>query len=328
MQSVVTKALIYDLKKIVPSGVFVNLSLAKISRWNIGGLADVIVRPQSPEQIRKLREYFYKNNIAHVVIGMTSNLLFSDKGLLVPCIQLGYEMNKINIDSNIVTAQAGAWVPKLAREVQKAKLVGAEHICGVPGTLGGLVYMNGGSQRKGIGSSVSKVVSIDSKGGYVTRNRVDCLFAYRSSIYQCRDEIISEVVLNFEDADSSSLVRKEMLSILSSRKKKFPRKIPNCGSVFKSDPSAYSLYGPPGKIIEDLGLKGYARGGAKISEEHANFITNIEGATSSDVIFLIELIKERAFSELGCQLNAEVKYVDEHGCICAADQIDKNKAKF
>src|SRR5690554_6518757 len=116
----VTGPMIAELERLVPGCVSKGESLSDISRWKIGGIADVIIRPKSPEQVQALRRYFYQNGIHHVVIGMTSNLLFSDDGLRVPCIQIDNRMGRVTISGSIVTAEGGAWVPGLARKVQKA----------------------------------------------------------------------------------------------------------------------------------------------------------------------------------------------------------------
>ena len=180
----VPRTMVTDLERLVPGGISTAVPLSEISRWKIGGIADVIIRPESPEQVQALRQYFFRRNVHHIVIGMTSNLLFADEGLRVPCVQIGSCMGKVDILDDVVQAQAGAWVPGLARKVQKAGLTGAEHICGIPGTVGGLICMNGGSQRKGIGSSVLEVTSIDEVGNLHVRKADQCDFAYRESCFQ------------------------------------------------------------------------------------------------------------------------------------------------
>src|SRR5690606_10000391 len=144
----------------------------------------------------------------------------------------------------------------------------------IPGTIGGLICMNGGSQRKGIGESVIQVHSVDRNGAIVIRRGADCNFEYRNSIYQSADEILLSARLKFNRSISKFETRRRMLSILSERRKKFPQKYPNCGSVFKSNPSMYEVVGPPGQVIESLGFKGMKSGGAMVSPQHANFIVN------------------------------------------------------
>lgn len=303
---------IRDISKICPGSVFQQVELSKLSRWRIGGIADVVIHPRTREEVQALRQYFYQNGIHHITIGMTSNLLFADEGLRVPCIQIGNEMGEAYINGNVVTVQAGAWVPGLSRRIQRAGLTGAEHICGIPATIGGLICMNGGSQRKGIGSSILDVTSIDSSGEKHLRRADECLFSYRGSIFQTNNEVIVESRLRFDFAENSVAVRRTMLEILADRRRKFPRE-PNCGSVFKSNPDMYAKIGPPGAAIERLGLKGLQCGGAKVSLHHANFIVNAGGATASDVLALVYKISDAVKTATGYSIEAEVRYVDQYG---------------
>lgn len=317
-------AMLADFERLVPGGISTNVPLNEISRWKIGGNADVIIRPQSPEQVKALRQYFHQRGIHHIVIGMTSNLLFADEGLRVPCIQIDNRMGKVTIDNGIVTAEAGAWVPGLARKIQQAGLTGAEHICGIPGTIGGLICMNGGSQRKGIGSAVIKVTSIDETGVEHVRTAEECQFAYRQSIFQCNNEIIVKTALKFSNAENPSAIKNEMLKILADRRRKFPRKQPNCGSVFKSDPAMYSEIGPPGQAIEKLGFKGYRIGDAMVSPDHANFIVNAGDARADDVLLLIAEISKAVQHAYSQKIHAEACYISPNGTVSAADTVKVN----
>lgn len=310
------------LSEICPGGVRTAVPLAEFSRWRVGGLADVLVEPASVDELRALRRYLAVQGIAHLVIGSTSNLLFSDEGLRAVCIKLSSRFGATAVRGNRVEAEAGAWVPGLARRVMQAGLTGAEHVCGVPGTIGGLICMNGGSQRKSIGSAVVRVESVTPGGDVITRERSQCGFGYRRSIFQDNDEIVSRIVLNFETFDRS-LIRRRMLEILESRRKKFPQKQPNCGSVFKSNPAMYEEIGPPGAVIERLGFKGRKVGGAMVSALHANFIVNQDRASARDILELIREISESVASHTGYRLEAEARFVRPDGKIVAADAVEK-----
>ena len=311
---------IRELAKICPCGLEVNADLSRISHWRIGGIADLIIRPSTTLELVNLRQWFIKRSIRPVVIGLTSNLLFDDSGLRVPCIQIGSMMSHTRIETkkNIIDAQAGIWVPRLAGFVMRAGLGGAEHICGIPGTLGGLICMNGGSQRKNIGSSIVEVESVDSNGDIVTRTAPECGFSYRQSIFQDNEEIITSAKMLFTPAPKIK-VRAEMLSILAERRRKFPRKQPNCGSVFKSNPEMYSDIGSPGAAIERMGLKGLRVGGAMISPCHANFIVNAGGATSQDVRALIAIMRDAVERATGYVMATEAHYVGVDGTKHSAD---------
>ena len=307
-----------ELSRLCPGGVRRNISLAKLSRWRIGGVADVVVEPGSVDELSRLRRFIAHEGLASVVIGDTSNLLFSDEGLRAICIKIGVRLSSVRIEGTHVTAEAGIWVPYLARQIQKAGLTGAEHICGIPGTLGGLICMNGGSQRKGIGSAVVTVDSVDVTGAIRHRAAEDCGFAYRRSIFQTTDEIITAAHLHLTPR-SSDEIRTEMRTILADRRRKFPRKEPNCGSVFKSNPAMYAEVGPPGAAIERLGFKGHRIGDAMVSQLHANFFVNVGSASAIDMLQLIAQIGAAVEDATGYRMEAEARFVRVDGTIQAAD---------
>jgi len=318
---VLNESVIAKLMAICPGGTRSNADLAALSRWRIGGRAALMLRPSSTDQVSRLRAALHDLGLAHVVIGQTSNLLFSDLGLAVPCLQMGPWFGSQSWQGDIVTVEAGGWVPGLARSIMQRGLTGAEHICGIPGTIGGLIVMNGGSQRRGIGESVVWVESVDSEGRIHRRNQAECDFAYRRSHYQGANEVVTRACLNFQPGDRQK-IRAEMLRILGTRRRKFPRKQPNCGSVFKSNPAHYADYGPPGAIIENLGFKGRWRGDALVSPHHANFIVNTGRAQARDVLHLIREISDAVRQKTGHIMEAEVIYVAHDGSTMPADRVD------
>ncbi|MCC5926548.1 MAG: UDP-N-acetylmuramate dehydrogenase [Bacteroidetes bacterium] len=312
---ILNKEHIQNLHSKVSGAIRENVDLASISRWKIGGIADCIVQPSSTHEVATIIQYFFEYRIPYIVIGSTSNLLFADEGLRVPCIQIGSRMSKYSIQSPTAWAQAGVWIPFFARNVAKNGLSGIEHTAGIPGTLGGLIYMNGGSQRKGIGDHINTVTAVSSEGFIKKFNKNECEFEYRASAFQHNGFLITEATLSQFKNKKYSLIREDMLKILESRRKKFPNKLPNCGSTFISNPKMYDEFGPPGKIIEDLGLKGLTKGGATVSKIHGNFINNEGGAKSSDVIWLIRTIQNEVYRKTNTLLKTEVKYINEYGLI-------------
>lgn len=314
-----SEAALAELIAICPGGVARDVDLSAISQWRIGGPADLMVSPSSPAEVSSLMRWFAGRGIRPVVIGLTSNLLFDDAGLRAPCVQIGSRMAGIKIEGQQAMVQAGAWVPGLARKLMQAGLTGAEHICGIPGTIGGLTCMNGGSQRKGISSSIIDVTSIDSFGNQHVRAADKCHFSYRQSIFQTNLEVIVQIQMQFQEAQQPRETRREMLGILAARRKKFPRKQPNCGSVFKSNPALYADLGSPGEVIEKLGFKGRQIGGALVSPVHANFIVNTGGACAMDVLTLIAQINAAACQATGFLMAAEACYVTPAGAIVSAD---------
>lgn len=301
-----------ELSQICPGAIATDVDLSKISKWRTGGLADLIVRPSTTEQVQLLCQWFAARDVRPIVFGLTTNLLFDDKGLKVPCIQIGSLMAKTNVTANTVVAQAGTWVPSLARIVMKEGLTDLEHTCGIPGTLGGLICMNGGSQRKSIASNVVEVESVNLQGEILKRKQEDCKFSYRHSIYQECNEIITTVELKLSEGNRQT-IRANMNKILNERRKKFPRKEPNCGSVFKSNPAMYEDIGAPGLAIERAGLKGISVGSAIVSHQHANFILNKGGAQSKDILDLISIVSDAVFSATGYRMETEVSFIHSDG---------------
>lgn len=317
---------IAELGSICPGGVARNVDLSAISSWRIGGRADLLLRPSSTHEVAALLRWFSKRGIRPVVIGLTSNLLFDDAGLRAPCIQIGARMGHVCISGTDVHAEAGVWVPELARKIMQAWLGGAEHMCGIPGTLGGLICMNGGSQRKGIESCLVEVESVDVAGHISVRMASDCGFSYRQSIFQTNNEIITAATMRFS-LRARAGIRAEMLDILVDRRQKFPRKEPNCGSVFKSNPAMYAEIGPPGEAIERLGFKGKRVGQAQVSWQHANFIVNLGGARSWEVLELISKIGNGVLEATGYRIESEVSYLSPSGALLPAYHFPDDNTK-
>lgn len=290
-----------------------DVPLSKLSQWKVGGVADVIIRPTSKAELIAVQQWLHANQLPSLIIGNTTNLLFSDEGLHTAVIQMASNFSNVKIEDAKIIAESGVWVPSLAKMAMRANLSGLEHTCGIPGTLGGLIVMNGGSQRQSIGRVVSYVETVDYEGHIHHYSNEECRFAYRHSIFQHRKEVIVEVGLVLDKETDKSDIQKKMIEILSARRKKFPRKQPSCGSVFVSNPDMYDSYGPPGQIIESLGFKGMCRGDAQVSHRHANFIVNNGQATSEDILFLINIIKKSVYDKTGYQMAVEAKLITPYG---------------
>lgn len=315
------ETLTQQLQTVMPGSVSISCSLANLSYWKVGGTAAVVVEPASITQLQEAIKIINQHQgVPSMLVGDTSNLLFSDEGYAGVIIKIGNALSKLEFDGNKVHCEAGVWVPELAYRTYRKGLGGIEHICGIPGRIGGLIYMNGGSARRGILENTESVQLINKQGQIETVEIKDLEHAYRTSPFQGDERIIASATLCLEDASRAS-VRNKMRGILSSRRKKFPRKLPNCGSVFLSNPSMYDVIGPPGFAIEKAGLKGTKKGNAQISPLHANFIVNLGGASSSDIIYLIALARSTVFKQTGFLMDCEVRYVASNGVVSQAHVI-------
>jgi UDP-N-acetylmuramate dehydrogenase len=294
--------------------------LSRHSTWRIGGPADMMVFPESPGHLRDLIAWVRGQKMPWIVIGKGSNLLFSDGGFRGVVIKLDRGMSEVMIQGRRVTAQSGVSMPRLARLTGRAGLTGLEHTVGVPGSLGGLVAINGGSLRQSIGDVIKTVTVVTPEGDTQTVLREDCDFSYRHSNLLHSGRVIVEVTLELERGHAQAIL-KHMLSVLRERQAKFPLTLPNCGSVFTSDPALYHTLGPPGKLIEDLGLKGRSRGGVTISHRHANFMVNTGGGTASDVLGLVAEVREAIYARHHVHLRTEVMYVHDYGRIEPVSEV-------
>ncbi len=300
--------------------VRVNEPLSAHNTWKIGGPAAVLVEPANADQVGKVLTLAKACQAPVVVIGQGSNLLFDDLGVRGVVLKIGSRMAGLNIVGEMITAAAGVWVPQLARRAMAAGLSGLEHCIGIPGTIGGLVMMNGGSHRHGIGENIVRVQVVTAAGESKELSRDDCRFSYRHSALQGSGCVVTGVELLCAKGDRAQ-IRSAMVADLRNRRHKFPRKLPNCGSVFLSTAEMHATVGPPGKIIEEAGLKGVRVGQAEISRQHANFIVNLGQARSADVLALIRQVRTLVMERIGFDMKCEVRYVSPEGEVMPAHRV-------
>src|SRR5690625_3778001 len=198
----IDRSVLQALSKIAALPLQTDVSMAQMSSWRVGGKAKVLVQPSSIEEIIALRKYITEQKLPNLVIGNTTNLLFTDDCIDAIILKIGKTFSLIEQNNHIIVAQSGTWVPQLARTALQAGLTGIEHTCGIPGTLGGLVVMNGGSQRKGIGDSIMYVKTVDVDGKAKIYSKDQCEFSYRSSIFQSLGEVIIEVGLQLKPSQN------------------------------------------------------------------------------------------------------------------------------
>lgn len=301
-----------DIRRLGLGDVRLDEDLRAYSRWRAGGRADLVVAPRDKESVARLLSYFYVRRIPWAVVGEGSNLFFDDAGVRTPLIQIGARLGAIQVRGNTVRAEAGAWAPAVALKAMRAGLSGIEHTIGIPGTFGGLVLMNGGSLRQGIGEKITEVEIAERDGSIRRISAHACGFAYRRSTLQDRGAIVLGASLELASHQRAPM-RRRMIEIMASRRRRFPRTLPNCGSVFVSDPALYATVGPPGAAIEMAGLKGARRGDAMVSPLHANFIVNLGAARSDDILGLIQCVREAVATRTGHRMRCEVRFMNAQG---------------
>lgn len=284
--------------------VLIDEPLKKYNTYKIGGIAKCIVFPKNEKKLIELLKIIKDNNIKYKVIGKGSNLIFSSKDYDGILIRLD-EFNDLKIDDIKIVVGAGYSLMKLALEMTKKGLSGLEFATGIPGSIGGAIYMNAGAYNSDMGYIVSEVKVIDPNLNIVTLYNKDLDFHYRTSFFQKNPEYVCiEATIILKKAD-----KKIMMEIIEDRKRRRlmtqPLEYPSAGSVFRNPENV-----PAGKLIEDAGLKGKTIGGAMVSKKHANFIINYDNATSEDVYNLINLVKKEIKEKNGIELKQEQEFVN------------------
>lgn len=282
-----------------------DVSLQKYTTYKIGGIAKCIIYPKDIDKLVQLIKLINKYNLKFKILGKGSNLLFSDKDFNDIIIKLDC-FDNITFHDNRVTVGAGFSLMRLSLLAAKRGLAGLEFASGIPGTIGGAIYMNAGAYKSDMGyiTSSVKVLTPDLKIIELVNSELD--FHYRSSFFQKhRGYICLEADLKLANGN-----KEEIEKVIKDRRERRistqPLEYPSAGSVFRNpDPNH-----PAGKIIEDLGLKGLTKGGAQISKKHANFIVNIGNASAKDVKELITFIKETVKDEYGIDLKVEQEFVN------------------
>ena len=282
-----------------------NASLALLSSFQIGGLADLIVWTDSMEMLIFAIEQARKGGIKYRVIGNATNVLFADRGFDGVIIFTHY-CRKVSMDGTRITAECGASFTGLASTACRNSLTGLEFAFGIPGSCGGAVVMNAGAYGGEVKDVLLSSTCYDlSRGAIRILSGDDHKFDYRTSIYdKNHDLIVMDATFELKNGEES-VIHATMDALMSSRRAKQPLDHPNAGSIFKRPEGHFA-----GKLIEDAGLKGYSIGGAQVSDKHAGFIVNKGDATARDVLDLIELSRELVFAKFGVTLETEIKYVE------------------
>jgi UDP-N-acetylmuramate dehydrogenase len=284
------------------NNIFINEPLRNHSTFRIGGNCDYLVAPKSIIEIKKIIAFANENNIKIRIIGNGSNILFSDdgfRGIILKTTRL----NALEIDNDIITAMSGARLSKMCDLALKSSLGGITALAGIPGTVGGAVYMNAGAYGWEIKDTLESSTYLDENLNLLTIDNNEHSFSYRKSFFSHKNLIILSSRFKLLKSNYNKL-KEETAHFLNMRAEKQPLNFPNAGSTFKR-PEGYFA----GKLIEDCGLKGFSIGDAMVSEKHSGFVINKGNATAKDVLELIEYIKKKVLSEYNILLETEIEFV-------------------
>lgn len=283
--------------------VRINEPMKNHTTFKIGGPAQYYVTPESVTQIQEVVSLCRNMNIPLHVIGNGSNILVGDDGVDGVVLALFNTFSDYEIKDNVITAQAGMSLIKLAVIALREGLTGLEFASGIPGSVGGAVYMNAGAYDGQMKDVVTSVTVLDEAGNIRILCRDELDMGYRTSAVAKNNMIVLQVVIELKSGDKEQ-IKARMNQLSELRKQKQPLEYPSAGSTFKR-PEGYFA----GKLIADAGLKGYSIGGAAVSEKHAGFVVNMGGATAKDVVELTDYIKKRIMEQFGVTLELEVKRI-------------------
>lgn len=278
--------------------------LSKYTYTKTGGPADAVAFPETKEDLKTLINWVKDNQIPLTILGNASNLIVRDGGIRGLVIILT-AMKEMSINGNEVYAQSGVPLIEVSRKAGASNLTGLEFACGIPGSIGGAVYMNAGAYGGEVVDVIESVDILTREGEFKTIQCKECEFSYRHSVFQTNEDIVIGVKFVLAQGDREAIHAK-MAELTHLRESKQPLEYPSCGSVFKR-PTGYFT----GKLIQEAGLQGYRIGGAEVSKKHAGFIVNIDNATATDYVRLIEYIQEVIWRNNQVRLETEVRIIGE-----------------
>ncbi|TKD71745.1 UDP-N-acetylmuramate dehydrogenase [Pseudalkalibacillus hwajinpoensis] len=282
-----------------------NEPMSKHTTIRIGGPADLLIEPKNKESLKKIMNAIHQYDVKWRAIGRGSNLLVSDKGIDGVVIKLGKGMDDIELNGTELRVAGGYSLIKLVTIISNKGLSGLEFAGGIPGSVGGAVYMNAGAHGADVSDILKRALVLFKDGSLEWLTNEEMEFSYRTSVLQHRSGIVVEAIFRLNKGDKDTIVS-EMNKNKEYRSDTQPWKEPCCGSVFRNP-----LPNHAGQLIEHSGLKGHQIGGAQISNLHGNFIINVGEAKADDVLNLISLIKHTVKDQFGIDLQTEVEIVYE-----------------
>ncbi|MCF6137014.1 UDP-N-acetylmuramate dehydrogenase [Pseudalkalibacillus berkeleyi] len=280
-----------------------NEPLAKHTTMKIGGPADLLIEPNTIQDLEKAIRIIKENHLQWTAIGRGSNLLVSDGGIEGVVIKLGKGLDHLEENGEEITVGGGYSLVKLSTIMSRKGLSGLEFASGIPGSLGGAVFMNAGAHGSDMSEILVKAHILFEDGTMEWLSNEEMEFSYRTSILQRKPGICLEAVLSLKEGN-----REQITAIMQKnkdyRKETQPWNYPCCGSVFRNPLPEHA-----GHLIESSGLKGHSIGGAQISDLHANFIVNTGDATAKDVLDLIDLVKNTIKDKYDIHMETEVEMI-------------------
>lgn len=280
-----------------------NESLKNHSSFKIGGTASLFITPCTVQQVCITRRLCKQFDLPYFILGKGSNVLFNDSGFNGAVILIGKLMSDISVDKNNITAQAGANLSDLCKTAKEHSLTGLEFAFGIPGCVGGAVFMNAGAYDGEMKNALKSIEYLDENNSLQTISVENAEFGYRSSLFQNNDYCIVSATFALQQGNKDAIASK-MQDFAQRRADKQPLNMPSAGSAFKRPIGAFA-----GALIDQCGLKGKTIGGAAISDMHCGFIVNNGNATCADVLDLADFVCKKVLDETGYNLEKEIRVI-------------------
>ena len=294
-----------DLSRIVnPENIKCNEPLKQYTMTRLGGNADLFIMPGTEEEAQAVVKYAYENEVPILMLGNGSNMVVRDGG--VRGIVLNFsKLDAVEIQGDVVVAQAGALIIDVSKQVAATGLTGFEFACGIPGSIGGAMAMNAGAYGGEVKDVIVDCTVLTQEGERLVLSKDELELGYRKSIIAKNGYYVLNAKFQLEKGDQQEIDAK-IADLTHQRESKQPLEYPSAGSVFKRPPGYFA-----GKLIQDSGLQGKGVGGAEVSTKHAGFIVNKNNATATDYIQTIQMVQRTVKEKFDVELEMEVKIVGE-----------------
>lgn len=294
-----------ELQQIIhPDHILIDEYLKNHTYTKLGGKADFFVNPSTVEEVQEIVKYANRTDIPFTLLGNGSNVIVRDGGIrgIVLCLKRFLSVKR---DGNKVIAESGARIIDASRFALKERLTGLEFACGIPGTVGGALYMNAGAYGGEVKDCLESALVVDAQGEVLRLPAEAFDLAYRTSNIPDKNYIVLEATFHLEEGRYED-IKAVMDDLTYKRESKQPLEYPSCGSVFKRPPGYFA-----GKLIQDSHLQGKGVGGAEVSTKHAGFIVNKNNASATDYINVIKMVQKEVKDRFGVELEREVRILGE-----------------
>ncbi|MDU9417130.1 UDP-N-acetylmuramate dehydrogenase [Staphylococcus lloydii] len=299
-------SILKELQALVPDNIIkVDEPLKRYTYTETGGNADYYLTPTSNEHVQTILRFAYKNDIPVTYLGNGSNIIIREGGIRGIVISL-LSLDHIEVSDNVIITGSGAAIIDVSRKARDNSLTGLEFACGIPGSIGGAVFMNAGAYGGEVKDCIDYALCVNEQGDLIKLTTNELELDYRNSIVQKQNLVVLEASFSLTPGDKTE-IQSKMDDLTERRESKQPLEYPSCGSVFQRPPGHFA-----GKLIQDSDLQGHRIGGVEVSTKHAGFMVNVDNGTATDYENLIHYVQQTVKANFDIELNPEVRIIGEH----------------